>query len=64
LSADDFEFIAELGKGNGGVVSKVRYKPTNLIMARKNIHLEIKPAVKAQIIRELQVFLYSPDLSL
>nr|BAV14139.1 MAPK/ERK kinase 1/2 [Dugesia japonica] len=55
LSADDFEFIAELGKGNGGVVSKVRYKPTNLIMARKNIHLEIKPAVKAQIIRELQV---------
>ena len=35
LNADDFEKIAELGAGNGGVVTKVLHKPTGLIMARK-----------------------------
>lgn len=34
---------------------KVRYKPMSLIMARKLIHLEVKPAIKKQIIRELKV---------
>ncbi|CAH8590141.1 unnamed protein product [Dicrocoelium dendriticum] len=55
LKPEDFEKIKELGKGNGGVVSQVRHKTTGLIMAKKNIHLEIKPAVRSQIIRELQV---------
>ena len=31
----DFEKLDELGVGNGGVVTKVRHIPTNLIMARK-----------------------------
>lgn len=35
---------------------KVRHKSTGLIMARKLIHLEVKPAIKKQIIRELKVY--------
>jgi len=51
----DFEKMGELGSGNGGVVMKVRHKNSGLIMARKLIHLEVKPATKKQIIRELKV---------
>ncbi|XP_059614578.1 dual specificity mitogen-activated protein kinase kinase dSOR1 [Phlebotomus argentipes] len=55
LSDEDLEKLGELGSGNGGVVMKVRHVPTQLIMARKLIHLEVKPAIKKQIIRELKV---------
>ncbi|XP_061531924.1 dual specificity mitogen-activated protein kinase kinase 1 [Phycodurus eques] len=55
LKDDDFEKICELGAGNGGVVFQVSHRPSGLIMARKLIHLEIKPAIRNQIIRELQV---------
>lgn len=55
LSDQDLEKLGELGSGNGGVVMKVSHKPTKLIMARKLIHLEVKPAIKKQIIRELKV---------
>lgn len=55
LSDDDFEKLGELGSGNGGVVMKVRHQSSRLIMARKLIHLEVKPAIKKQIIRELKV---------
>ncbi|RWS16743.1 Dual specificity mitogen-activated protein kinase kinase 1-like protein [Dinothrombium tinctorium] len=55
LNADDCENLGELGAGNGGVVTKVLHKPSGLIMARKLIHLEVKPAIRNQIIRELKV---------
>uniref|UniRef100_A0A673GM23 mitogen-activated protein kinase kinase n=1 Tax=Sinocyclocheilus rhinocerous TaxID=307959 RepID=A0A673GM23_9TELE len=55
LKDDDFQHICELGAGNGGVVNKVCHKTSGLVMARKLIHLEIKPAFRHQIIRELQV---------
>ncbi|KAL4227351.1 Dual specificity mitogen-activated protein kinase kinase 1 [Mactra antiquata] len=55
LTADVFDKIGELGAGNGGVVMKVLHQPTSLVMARKLIHLEIKPAIRSQIIRELKV---------
>lgn len=55
LREEDFERLRELGAGNGGVVVKVRHVPTELIMARKLIRLEIKPALRNQIMRELQV---------
>lgn len=55
LRDDDFQRICELGAGNGGVVNKECHKPSGIIMARKLIHLEIKPAIRNQIIRELQV---------
>ena len=35
LKQDDLVNICELGQGNGGVVWKVRHKPTEKIMARK-----------------------------
>ncbi|XP_039300774.1 dual specificity mitogen-activated protein kinase kinase dSOR1 isoform X2 [Nilaparvata lugens] len=55
LADDDFEKLGELGAGNGGVVMKVKHRSSGLIMARKLIHLEVKPAIKKQIIRELKV---------
>ncbi|GAB6023087.1 Dual specificity mitogen-activated protein kinase kinase 1, variant 2 [Chamberlinius hualienensis] len=55
LNGDDFEKLGELGAGNGGVVTKVLHKPSGFIMARKLIHLEVKPAIRNQIIRELKV---------
>lgn len=47
--------LGELGVGNGGVVKKVRHVPTQLIMACKMIHLEVKPAIQKQILSELEV---------
>ncbi|CAF3011185.1 unnamed protein product [Rotaria socialis] len=55
LKHDDLVNICELGQGNGGIVWKIRHKLTDKIMARKGIYLEIKPAVKNQIVRELKV---------
>ncbi|KAI4809437.1 dual specificity mitogen-activated protein kinase kinase 2b [Gymnodraco acuticeps] len=55
LRDDDFQRVCELGAGNGGVVNKECHKSSGIIMARKLIHLEIKPAIRNQIIRELQV---------
>lgn len=55
LNDEDLEKLGELGAGNGGVVAKVLHKPSGLIMARKMIHLEVKPAVKKQIVRELKI---------
>ncbi|XP_035232961.1 dual specificity mitogen-activated protein kinase kinase dSOR1-like, partial [Stegodyphus dumicola] len=55
LSVDDLENLGELGAGNGGVVTKVLHKRSNLVLARKLIHLEVKPAIRNQIIRELKV---------
>lgn len=51
----DFIPLKMLGQGNGGVVWKVRHTKTDLIMARKMIHLEIKPRIREQILRELRV---------
>lgn len=39
LKDDDFEPICELGAGNGGVVHKVRHKPSRLVMARKVMYV-------------------------
>lgn len=55
MKDEDFTNITELGAGNGGVVTKVRHKPSGITMARKMIHLEIKPAIRNQIMRELKV---------
>lgn len=35
LTGEDFEYLGELGAGNGGVVTKVLHRPSGLIMARK-----------------------------
>ncbi|PAA66081.1 hypothetical protein BOX15_Mlig027723g2 [Macrostomum lignano] len=55
LRNDDFTDIVELGSGSSGVVQRVLHQPTGQVMARKLIYLEIKPTVRSQIIRELEV---------
>ncbi|KAK6630019.1 Dual specificity mitogen-activated protein kinase kinase dSOR1 [Polyplax serrata] len=55
LSGDDLEKLGDLGSGNGGAVVKVRHLSSGLIMARKIIRLEVKPAVKKQILTELKI---------
>ncbi|KAK0405920.1 hypothetical protein QR680_018263 [Steinernema hermaphroditum] len=55
LNEEMLEKICDLGHGNGGVVSKVRHKRSNTIMARKLVHLEVKAAVRNQILKELEV---------
>lgn len=52
---EDFEKLSELGAGNGGVVHCVRHKPSGTIMAKKVIRLEVKPAIKKQIVTELKI---------
>ncbi|CAI5439749.1 unnamed protein product [Caenorhabditis angaria] len=55
LSEDMLLTEGELGHGNGGVVNKCVHKKTGVIMARKLVHLEIKPSVRQQIVKELAV---------
>ena len=52
---EDLEVIAELGAGAGGTVSKVKHVPTGATMARKIVHVEAKPSVRKQILREVQI---------
>ena len=51
----DFVKKSELGSGNGGVVHLVCHKASGFEMALKLIHLEVKPAIQKQIMRELDV---------
>nr|CDJ81441.1 Serine threonine protein kinase-related domain containing protein [Haemonchus contortus] len=55
LSEDMLENEGELGHGNGGVVHKVVHKKNGVTMARKLVHLEVKPSVRQQIVKELAV---------
>ncbi|KAA8909244.1 hypothetical protein TRICI_004556 [Trichomonascus ciferrii] len=55
LRKDDFETLSELGCGNGGTVTRVLHVPTQTVMAKKVIHVEAKPAVRKQIVRELHI---------
>ncbi|XP_065188441.1 dual specificity mitogen-activated protein kinase kinase 1-like [Sycon ciliatum] len=55
MRPEEFERICDLGAGNGGEVIKVRFRPTGMIMARKLIHLEVKPSIRKQIVSELKV---------
>ncbi|KAI6217630.1 hypothetical protein M3Y95_01209700 [Aphelenchoides besseyi] len=55
LCEESLDRVCELGHGNGGVVHKMRHKDTGLTMARKLVHLEVKPSVKTQILKELEV---------
>eukprot|EP00053_Salpingoeca_punica_P012600 m.112987 g.112987 ORF g.112987 m.112987 type:complete len:439 (-) comp15989_c0_seq1:502-1818(-) len=64
LKARDFVCLRTLGSGSGGTVQLVKHLPSNFVMARKMIHLEIKPEIQQQIIRELRVLdsCKSPDI--
>jgi hypothetical protein len=49
------QVLEVLGRGVSGVVEKVRHVPTDTVMARKLIHLELRPAMRKQITTELKV---------
>lgn len=55
ISMDDLEFMEELGRGNYGVVSKVLHKPTGIVMAMKEVRLELDDSKFTQILMELEV---------
>ncbi len=55
IRQEDLQLVSEIGAGNGGTVSKVVHLPTKTIMAKKSIHIEAKPEVRKQIIRELHI---------
>ncbi|KAF2151436.1 MAP kinase [Myriangium duriaei CBS 260.36] len=55
LRSEDLQVIKELGAGNGGTVSKVMHTATQVIMARKIIHVEAKKEIRKRIVRELQI---------
>ncbi|CAD6184117.1 unnamed protein product [Caenorhabditis auriculariae] len=55
LTEDVLDNQGELGHGNGGVVHKVSHKNNGVVMARKLVHLEVKPSVRQQIVKELSV---------
>lgn len=55
ITLDELEFLEELGHGNYGNVSKVLHKPTHIIMAMKEVRLELDESKFRQILMELEV---------
>ncbi|KAJ6504703.1 ste7-like protein [Mycena vitilis] len=55
LRNEDLRDIRELGQGNGGSVKLVEHVPTGKMMAKKIVLIDAKPAVRKQILRELQI---------
>ncbi|KAJ7160138.1 ste7-like protein [Mycena filopes] len=55
LRNEDLKDLQELGQGNGGSVKKVEHIPTGKFMAKKIVLIDAKPAVRKQILRELQI---------
>lgn len=55
LSQDDLITMGDLGSGNGGYVTKVKHVPSNQILARKVIRLEVNAAERNRIMQELEV---------
>lgn len=55
LNPDDLQVMGELGSGNSGYVTKVKHIPTNQILARKVIKLEVSAAERNRIMQELDV---------
>lgn len=55
LNNNDLITLKELGAGNSGTVSKILHVPSQRIMAKKIIHIDLKSMVQTQIIRELRI---------
>ena len=55
ISLDDLEYLGELGHGNYGSVSKVLHKPTHVVMAMKEVRLELDESKFKQILMELEI---------
>ncbi|KAI5961012.1 wis1 [Candida pseudojiufengensis] len=55
VSLEEFECLDELGRGNYGSVSKVLHKPTGVLMAMKEVRLELDETKFTQILMELDI---------
>lgn len=55
ISLDELELLDELGHGNYGVVLKVLHKPTGVLMAMKEVRLELDETKFTQILMELEI---------
>ncbi|CUM54384.1 unnamed protein product [Debaryomyces tyrocola] len=55
ISLEELEFLEELGHGNYGVVLKVLHKPTGVLMAMKEVRLELDETKFTQILMELEI---------
>ena len=55
IKSEDLVTMGELGSGNGGYVTKVKHIPSNQVLARKVILLEVNAAERNRIIQELEV---------
>ncbi|KAG9286023.1 hypothetical protein G9A89_022699 [Geosiphon pyriformis] len=64
LKPEDFQELRRLGEGAGGTVTKVVYKPTGKLMAKKKINVEFSPVFHRQILRELEFLqkCHSPNI--
>lgn len=55
IRAQDFQIIHQIGKGQYGTVQKVLHAPTRVVMAMKEIRLELNMTKLNQILMELDV---------
>ncbi|EDK44641.1 hypothetical protein LELG_02820 [Lodderomyces elongisporus NRRL YB-4239] len=55
VSLEEFEYLEELGRGNYGSVLKVLHKPTKVLMAMKEVRLELDETKFTQILMELDI---------
>ncbi|KAI5474754.1 mitogen-activated protein kinase kinase [Pseudohyphozyma bogoriensis] len=55
IKMDEFDLMEELGKGNYGTVQKVFHKPSKVVMALKEIRLELDESKLKTIVTELDV---------
>lgn len=55
ISLDELELLQELGHGNYGCVLKVLHKPTGVLMAMKEVRLELDETKFTQILMELEI---------
>ncbi|KAJ1304680.1 hypothetical protein OPQ81_005819 [Rhizoctonia solani] len=55
INMSEFRLDEELGRGNYGTVKKVYHKPTNVVMAMKEIRLELDDAKLNAILMELDI---------
>ncbi|WOO78807.1 Protein kinase wis1 [Vanrija pseudolonga] len=55
INMDEMEVLGELGKGNYGSVQKVYHRPTGVMMAMKEIRLELDESKLNGIIMELDI---------
>jgi mitogen-activated protein kinase kinase len=55
INMQQLKLLEELGRGNYGTVKKVLHKPTNVLMAMKEIRLELDQGKLSAILMELDI---------